>query len=98
VSKERFGDIKKLHESTGGINVALQLYSFTVLFTLTTMTEYAVQKVLNNCGHDGFLCHGNTSRDNHNIPFYVFREKIPVYFSQQKKVLYACSMLVSYGR
>jgi hypothetical protein len=44
---ERFGDIKKLHESTGAINVALQLYSFTVLFIFTALMEYAVRKVLN---------------------------------------------------
>jgi len=90
--RDRFGDIKKLHESTGAIIVALQLYSFTVLFILTALTEYAVRKVLNYYGHDGFPCHGNTSCGTHNIPLHVFHEKIPVYFSQQSATClqYAC--------
>jgi hypothetical protein len=81
--RDKFGNSKKLHKSTGAINVALKLCSFTVLFILTALTEYAVQKVLNYCGHDGFPCHGNTSCGIHNIPLYVFHEKIPVCFSQQ---------------
>jgi hypothetical protein len=56
--RDRFGDIKKLHRSTGAISVALQLYSFTTVFILTALMEHAVQKVLNYCKHDDFHAMG----------------------------------------